>query len=266
MGGPWQISAGDVSETLRPAFFALSVLASAWVLSDARRHDGFHPWAVWAWTLSAFLFPPVVLPLYLVARMFTRRAVSNVTTSESVQSDSPEDESRPADEKSADEQITPPGGTPRGWRFARPVLYALALLVAGAVYFYQDYQSFDAHLARAARAKLYGRRERVIGEYRAALRTEDDAHTHKLLGLELLEAGRAEEALAELRAAVWGGEPDERLHFHVAALLESLNRPDEAATSYKRFLDSLFCLTSTGDSNCLRARERLGALTHSADH
>ena len=266
MGGPWQISAADVSETLRPAFFALSVLASAWVLSDARRRGGFASWAVWAWALSTFLFPPVVLPLYFVARMFTRRAVSTNATSETVQPDSPEDEADPAveqsaDVQSADVQSAPPGGVPREWRFALPVLYASALLLAGAVYFYQDYQSFDAHLARAARAKLYGRRERAIGEYSAALRTRDDAHTRKLLGLELLEAGRAEDALAELRAAAAGGEPDEKIHLHVAALLESLNRQDEAATSYKQFLDSPLCRSSTGDSNCLRARERLSTRT-----
>ncbi|MCA1635230.1 MAG: hypothetical protein LC802_16440 [Acidobacteria bacterium] len=301
MGGAWQISAGDLSETLRPALFALSLLASAWVLSDARRRCGFHLWAVWAWALCAFLFPPVVLPLYLVARMFTRRldtppaasdlegdaGVASTEDSEGGETAAGSADLLPALSAWREPQGAPPlslsegetseacehalaGKMPalplEGSRFAVPLLYAAALLLAGAVYFYQDYQSFDAHLARAARAKLYGRRERAIGEYRAALRTQDDAHTRKLLGLELLEAGRAEDALAELRAAAAGGEPDERLYLHIAALLESLNRPDEAVTSYERFLDSPLCLSSPGDANCMRARERLSALTPPAIH
>jgi hypothetical protein len=137
--------------------------------------------------------------------------------------------------------------------------------MGGAIYFYRDYRSFDAHLARAARAKLYGRQDNVISEYRAALRVRDDAHTRKLLGVELLEAGRAGEALAEFQAAVAGGEPDERLAFRLASALDALQRRAEAAEAYRRFSRSPLCAQSPPDTLCGQASARLQALSESSN-
>jgi tetratricopeptide (TPR) repeat protein len=150
-----------------------------------------------------------------------------------------------------------PALTAKRSRFAAPLLYAGALLLVGAFSFYQDYRSFDAHLARGARAKLYGRQERVISEYRAALGVREDAHTRKLLGLELLEAGRAEEALAEFRAAEAGGEPDEVLAYHFGSALEAAGRPGDAATYYSKFLRSAACARTPSSASCEAARARV---------
>lgn len=265
MSGGWQISVGDVYETMRPALFGLAALSSVLVLADARRHGGFRAYAVWSWTLSAFFSPPVVLPLYLVARMFTRRPAPTASTPDTDSHDSTEDAARTeveqGVEQGSDEESAPRGGTPYWRRFAPPVLYAAALALAGTIYFYMDYRSFDGHLARAEREKLYGRREPTISAYRAALGVRDDAHTRKLLGLELLQAGRAEESLAELRAAERGGEPDERLSFRLAAALDALDRRDEAADAYRRFSQSRLCSQSPPDDLCDKALARLQSLT-----
>lgn len=268
MSGGWQISAGDVAESLRPALYALSVLASAWVFASARRRR-FRPFAVWAWALCTFLLPAVTLPLYLVARMYARRDAPDESTTET-------DESIPHEEAPGDDDAETPGETdetgeadeadePRAVESLRrrllpPVLYAAVLLAAGGIYFYQDYVSFDAHLARAAKAKLDGRRGRTISEYRAALRVREDAHTRKLLGLELLEEGRAEEALAELRAAEAGGEPDERISFRMASALEALGRRAEAVEAYERFGRGALCAQTPPEALCAAASERLRAL------
>ncbi len=266
MSGGWQISLGDVSETLRPALFALSVIASTWVLSDARRHGGFRADALSAWTLLTLLFAHVVLPLYLVARMFTPRPSPNATTEEPDQDSPDEDAASREDEESPEEaSVADGGGNALKWRFALPLLYATALLLAGAIYFYRDYSSFDAHLMRAAQAKLYGRRERTITEYRAALRVQEDAHARKLLGLELLEAGRAEDALAELLAAERGGEPDERLPFRLASALDALGRRSEAAEAYGRFSRGALCAQSPPDTLCEQASARLQTLSRASN-
>lgn len=253
-----------MSETLRPAFYVLSVAASAWVLASARRHGGFRPFAVWAWTLSAFIFPAIVLPLYLVARMYTPRADTSSTDLQPNDEDAEEsaqtsDESSDETSVSADsgEQEETPARKAKRSRFVVPLLYAGALLFIGAFSFYQDYRSFDAHLARGAQAKLYGQRERTMAEYRAALGVREDAHTRKLLGLELLEAGRAEEALAELRAAEASGETDETLSYHVGSALEALGRGGEAVTSYTKFLRSGLCARTPPSASCEAARARV---------
>ncbi len=272
MSGRWQISAGDISEALRPAFYIFAVAASAWVLASARRHGGFRLYAVWAWAVCTFIFPPIVLPLYLVARMYTRRPDASPTDTptedggakEAMQTDDGAGEviqdsgASAARDDDAGERAETPAPPARRPRFVVPLLYAGALLLVGGLFFYQDYQSFDAHLARAARAKLYEQRERTIKEYRAALGVQEDAHTRKLLGLELLEAGRAGEALAELRAAEAGGEPDEMLVFHVGSALEATGRADEAARSYLTFLRSSLCARTPPNVSCEAARARVG--------
>ena len=300
----WRISVGDVSELARPAVFALAALASAWVFHDARRRAGFGVASVWAWALLTLLFPPAVLPLYLAARLFTRRAgapesPSNEAAEKSEPASSETEagaasegstsapnetgatggapavsagrEKELAKELAADSGLSEggaveraggaPAGGPQARRgFAPTLLYTSALVLAGGLYFYADYRSFDAHLARAERAKIYGRPESAIGEYRAALRVREDSHTRKLLGLELLQAGRAEEALAELRAAIGGGgAPDASLHFHAAAALDALGRGEEAAADYRRFLEGTSCAPPPADERCELARARLRA-------
>ena len=68
----WQISAGEVTEWLPPLLYAAAVLASAWVLFDARRR-GFRVYAVALWTLATLIYTPIVLPLYLITRIYTQQ-------------------------------------------------------------------------------------------------------------------------------------------------------------------------------------------------
>jgi tetratricopeptide (TPR) repeat protein len=265
LSGGWQISAGDVSEALRPALYALSVLASAWVFASARCRGRFRPSAVWAWAAATFFLPAVTLPLYLVARMYARPAAPGDSKTETVESASDEEEARPEDAESPGGTDEPRAAEPLRRRLLPTLLYAAVLLLAGGIYFYQDYRSFDAHLARGARAKLNGRRAQTIKEYRAALGVRDDAHTRKLLGLELLEDGRAEEAVAELRAAEAGGEPDGRLPFRLAAALDALGRRAEAAEAYERFGRGPLCAQDRPDDLCAAATARLLTLGKSPD-
>ncbi|HZB45976.1 MAG TPA: hypothetical protein VE360_12050, partial [Pyrinomonadaceae bacterium] len=146
-------------------------------------------------------------------------------------------------------------------RLALPFVYLTAVLLVGGMHFYRDYTSFDAHFARARQAKLYNQRERTVREYRAALRLREDAHTRKLLGVELSEAGRWEEALAELRAAERGGEPDESLAYREALALDKLNRRDEAAQAYRRFLQTRPCARPEPAPLCTDAQSRLDSHT-----
>ncbi|HYE15670.1 MAG TPA: hypothetical protein VD968_14595 [Pyrinomonadaceae bacterium] len=250
MAADWQISFGDSAELLRPAYFALSAILSTLVLHDARRRVGFGPPSVAAWALLVLAFPPVFLPLYLAARLFT----SDAATSTSTQDDGAQTAGGEVDEKAA----VPPSRARGRSRGVVPA-YALTLVAIFAAYFYADYGSFDAHMARAERAKLYNRPARAVEEYRAALAVREDAHARKLLGLELLAAGRAEEALAEFRAAEAGGEPDAALAFHIARALDALGRGAEAAESYRRFINSGECAQEAPPPPCARAAERLAS-------
>ena len=225
------ISTDRLFEMLYPAGLVLAGLISVWVLRDARRRR-FRLYAALAWALAALLYPPVVLPLYLIARSA--------------------------------------GGTPREespaprrpWLLA--ALYALVLFLALGAYLYADYRSAEAHLARAADARLLNQRERAIRELRAALAREDDPHTRKLLGVELAEAGHAAEALDALLAAERGGEPDELLHFRIACALEALGRAPEAITYYEEFLRAPACAQALPDRHCPVARERAQRLSAGA--
>lgn len=273
----WQISLGDASELLRPTLFVISTLLSALLLADARR-VGLGAAASAAWTLAAFLFPIVVVPLYLAARLHTPpRSATDVaggqTKDGTAVDDQGGDKSSPGDETNSGEESDPGGDSnsggeptfrqPRFYQFLRtaapPALCAAALLALGGLYFNRDARSADAHLARANRAKLSDRREEAAREYRAALRLEDDAHTRKLLGLELAEAGRWEEALEEFRAAAERADPEEALAFHTARALEALGRGAEARPFYRQFLQSLPCLETPPPAPCEAARARLDA-------
>lgn len=271
MGGKLQISVGDISETLRPALYVLAVLASTYVFASARTR--FSGYATAAWTLLTLLLPPIVFPLYLVARIYTPRPglpapvnpppSAEVDDGQTPQSSAPESApsetgapSAPTDEGDVVESESRTAPRSRS-RFALPLIYAATALLLGALYFYWDYSSFDARFARARQAELYNRRERAIHEYRAALAARDDAHTRKLLGMELARAERWEEALAEFRAARLMGEPDDKLLFHEAHVLDKLNRPTEATQTFRRFLQSQSCAPPDPDPLCGAAHARL---------
>jgi tetratricopeptide (TPR) repeat protein len=277
----WQISAGEITGWLPPLYYAFAALASAWTLHDARRR--FPLYAVAAWTLATLIYAPIVLPLYLVARIFKPHpaarddAAAGTTAGEETEAadavetcaggDVETDKAVVAIERGAisddGEQVVVQRPqkirtTPlRLKRYAPPLAYALALLAAGAVYVYRDYHSFDAHLARAANARLLERRAAAIREYRAALRLNDDAHTHKLLAVQLAEDGQIEAALAEFRAAERGGEPDELLALRVASALDALGRAGEADDEYQKFLQGSLCASASVDARCVEAAARL---------
>jgi tetratricopeptide (TPR) repeat protein len=264
----WQISAGELSAWLPPLLYVAAVLVSAWVLRDARRRN-FRFYAVVAWTLATLISTPIVLPLYLIARIFTGKHEATPQTPEGSTSpaesladtnagDAPAHASISTD---ADEQTTrwpeEIRATLRRRKLALPLLYALALLSIGALYFYRDYHSFDAHLARAANARLLNQRAAAIREYRAALRLSDDAHTHKLLAVQLAEDGQPAAALNELRAAERGGEPDALLPYLIAHALDALGRPAEADIEYQKFTQSSLCAPPSLDARCAEASARV---------
>lgn len=273
----WQISAGEISEWLPPLLYAAAVVVSAWVLSDARRHK-LPFYAVAAWTLATLISTPIVFPLYLIARIFTPQRDEPTQTLEAsvspadTKGEDTKDDDLPAHAQTSDgtehAQISDAAGEqvdgqtaedtraliPR--KLALPVLYAFALLAAGTVYFYRDYHSFEAHLARAANARLLLQRPATIREYRAALRLSDDAHTHKLLAVQLAEDGQLEAALNEFRAAERGGEPDELLTLRIAHTLDALGRPAEARPEYQKFLRQDLCTRPTPDARCAEASAR----------
>jgi tetratricopeptide (TPR) repeat protein len=235
----WQISAAELFEFARPAAWALSAIISTYVLASTR-HRNFKPYWVAAWTLGTLFFPLIVLPLYLVVVIRQRRREREARQTESAaHNDEPAPYTRPA------------------WRRSLPAFYLILVLCTVALFFYLDYTSVDAHLWRANNAKLRGPHEKVIAEYRAALRLEDNAHTHKLLAIEMAAAGRSEEALAEFRIAERMGEPDAQLPYDMALVLDSLNRSEEAMLEYNRFLSGPLCTQALPDANCATARSRL---------
>ncbi len=247
---------------LHPAAFVLAVALSAWTLADARR-GGLRAYAVVAWTLLTLFAPHIVFPLYLVARrLFTRRlqTVEPSSSAEASAAPAASDEFVTA-ETAADapetERLTSGSPPPPRWHRALPLLYAAVALSLAALFFVRDYRSLDARLARAEKAKVLQQTGRAIREYRAALKLADDPHTRKLLAVELAGAGRTEEALAEFLAAERGGEPDERLAYHIAGALDALDRPAEAEAYYRKFLDVSACTRPPPDGRCAKAQMRL---------
>ena len=163
------MSAGQLFDLIMPAAFAVSALVSTWVLASARKRFRFH-YAL-ALAVGTLLLPFIVFPIYLVIMLWRPKA-----------------------------------GPPRRWRFSLTLLYVVIALSAIGAYFYFDSRSVDAHLARAVRAKLVEDSATAIREYREALKREDDPHTHKLLAIELANAGYMEEANSEFQLAERGGE------------------------------------------------------------
>jgi tetratricopeptide (TPR) repeat protein len=238
-----QISAGELFELMRPVAWMLSALVSAWVLASTRRRS-FRLYAVILWTLGTLLFPLVVLPIYLIVNARNRRRA-------------PDGETASLRKSSAAAQASGRAWTTRVW----PALYLVVVLSLMALYFYVDYWSLDAHLWRANNAKLRGPHAKVIAEYRAALQLEDDPHTHKLLAIELAADGRAEEALAEFRAAERGGEPDPQIPYEMGMALDALGREREALLEYKRYTNGPACTQALPEVNCTTARARIAAIS-----
>jgi tetratricopeptide (TPR) repeat protein len=226
----WHISAGEFFELLRPSAIVVSALLSTWVLASARRwHSSLHISTMWA--LATFFLPFIILPLYLISRSAMKRRAAT----------------------DAGNQTAAPIIR---YRFVMPAAYGLALLSLIALYLHHDDTSVDAHLARAAQAKVMSQHARAINEYRAALALEDNAHTHKLLGIELAHAGQWAEGLNEFRAAERGGEPDDLLPFRIGQTLDALGRFSESLVEYKMFLNSHACREPLPDDRCAVARQR----------
>jgi len=242
------ISAGELFEWLRPVAYALAAILSAWVLASARRHR-FPFYVVAAWTIGTLLFAPIFLPLYLIARAARRRRER-----EPLEQPGQNDESRTLKREEA---------APLAGRRVLPLAYLMLVLAVYALQFYLDYQSVDAHLARANQSRLMGQHEKTIREYRAALKLQDDPHTHNLLGIELAGRERWTEALAEFRAAERGGEPDDALAFRIASTLDALKRPAEATVEYRKFLSGPACMQVPPDARCETALARVRQATGS---
>lgn len=233
------ISAGEFFELIRPAVLVLSALASIWVLVSARRHRFLHYVAI-GWALGTLFFPLITLPLYLIARFIRQR-------------------SEQPTHAGAEARKTFSSSPAPSWRIAIPLAYAAVVLSLIAFYLYRDHQSVDGHLARAAQAKLSGKRGGTIDEYRAALKLEDNPHTRKLLAIELADTGDWTGALFELRKAEQDGETDDLMAFYIATLLDSLNLPNQATLEYQKFLESRVCTQPLADKRCSGASVRVQA-------
>ena len=179
------ISAGELFDLIMPAASVISALLSTWVLASARRRFRFY-YAI-ALAIGTLFLPLIVFPIYLVIMLWRKR-----------------------------------NDPPPRWRYSLPLLYALIVLASIVTFFYLDRRSVDAHLARATRAKLVEDANAAIREYRQALALEDDPHTHKLLAIELANAGYVSEAISEFRLAQQGGEPDDSIPYRIKQLEERL--------------------------------------------
>lgn len=152
--------AGELFDLIRPIVLLISALISAWVLASARKR--FPVYVAFVWALGTLLLPLVVFPLYLGVILLWPRTVRE-----------------------------------RRARVLLPVVYGAIVIGVIGVGFYVDRQSVDAHLARAAEAKLIDDHAGAIREYRRALEMEESSHTRKLLARELELAGRSSEAKVE---------------------------------------------------------------------
>jgi hypothetical protein len=233
----FDISAGEFFDIIRPAVLVLSGVVSTWVFASARRHR-FPNFIALACAAVTLFIPLVTLPLYLVARSIRRRSKLL-------------NDGRQPGEKTA--------STTAGRRAVISAAYAAIVFSLIGYYLYSEHHSVDAHLARAVQAKLKGKRGLAINEYRSALQLEADAHTRKLLALELAETGDRVGALSEFRMAEEGGEIDDRIAFHVGRLLDSLNLPNQATQEYQRFLVSRACTQPLPDEQCASVNVRVRA-------
>jgi len=213
------MSAGEIFDLIRPTAIVLAALLSTLILVSARRRFFLHYAFLWAG--FAFFLPPVVVPFYLAILLIWH----------------------------------PPRIEHVKHRFLVPAAYLAMLLGIFAVYQYRDRRSVDSHLAEASFAKVSSDQLAAIRQYREALKVEDNAHTHKLLALSLMEAGDLNGAITEFRTALAGGEPDDSIYFYLGNALDKLSRKDEAVAEYQKFLNSKTC--SEIDARCDSVRERL---------
>jgi len=219
------MSAGEFFDLVRPAFLLLSALLSTWVLVNAYR-SGLRNYLSVLWAVATLILPFVVFPVYLTFRILQRK----------------------------------PATSSHGNATSLAMLAAIYLTGSVGLLFaieYRESNSVDRHLAKATQAKLAGDRRGAIREYKAALQTEDDAHTRKLLGIELSDEGEWQAALSELLLAERGGEPDPSLPFRIARLLDALNQPNQAVIEYKKFFYSEECSNLPVNSECEVARRRI---------
>lgn len=221
------ISAGEFFDLIWPVVLVLSALISTWVLASARKRFPFYQSLLWA--LGTLFFPLIVLPLYFVAFLVIKRETT--TTGRRAPKD-------------------------RTWRFSLPLLYAAIVLCSIGIYIYRDTRSVDAHLSRATHDKINDEMGKTIQEYEAALALEDNPHTHKLLAIELAEAGYWTDAISEFRLAQRGGEPDDSIHFRLGVLLDKLGQPGQARLEYKEFLNTPACTHEPEDVRCEAAEQR----------
>jgi tetratricopeptide (TPR) repeat protein len=210
------MSAGEIFDLIRPAAVVLATLLSTLILASARRRFLLHHSFLWAG--FALFLPAVIIPVYLVTLLIWH----------------------------------PPKIGHLKYRFAVPAVYFAMVLGIFAVSEYRDRHSVDSHLAQASFANVSSDQLTAIQQYREALKIEDNAHTHKLLGLSLMDAGLTTEAIDEFRMAEAGGEPDDSIHLHLGRLLDKLNRRDEALVEYQEFVMSKMCLVV--DKRCEFAR------------
>lgn len=245
-----QISVGPLFELLRPAIWVLSAYLSARTLADARRRH-LNPFHTAAWTLGTLFLPFIIFPLYLIVRTtYRQRAASDAADDNMTDTTT----AAMSDKEFSASAITI---APLKLRRTLPVLYLATVLFIIGLYFYNDYRSVDAHLMRANNEQLRNRHAGAIREYRGALKIEpNDAHTHKLLAIQLAATGEWEEALAEFRAAERGGEPDGTLPFRIATVLDAMNRPHDSVLEYERFLNG-YCAGHSDDARCDAARRRV---------
>jgi len=164
------ISAGELFELIRPIFVVISILLSAWVLASARKR--FSNLLAFAWAIGTLFLPLVVLPVYLSVILIWQWPVRS-----------------------------------RRWRWLLPLAYATILLAGVGMFFRHESGTVDEYLARATQAKLADDYATAIDCYRRALTIENNAHIHKLLAIELANAGELNGAVQELRVAEQGGEP-----------------------------------------------------------
>lgn len=214
------MSAGELFELIRPSVLVVAALISTWVLASACKR--FPIYVALGWALGTLFLPLVVIPAYLAVILLWRRPVNS----------------------------------PR-WPLVLPLTYGLVVTAAIVTYFYFDSRTVDAHLARAARAKLVEDHGTVIREYHNALALEENPHTRKLLALELMQAGYLSDAISEFRLAEWGGEPDDSIHFYLGVLLERIDQNGQARLEFEKFLLTQTC--QTPDRLCDSARSRLEA-------
>ena len=220
------ISPGEFFDLIRPAALVISALLSTAVLASARKNFTLPIAASWA--LGSLFFPLIVFPLYLSVLWMRKGG----------------------------QTFTPSVKDTRG-KFVIPLLYAFVVLSLIGLYLLRDYRSLDAHLARAKQARVANKRDTTIKEYQAALKIEDNPHTHKLLGIELAESGDFTGALSEFRRAEEAGEPDDSIPFRIGVLLDALNHRQEAELEYQRFLNRKACTEPLQDYRCMAARNRL---------